>query len=91
MTNQQKDNIRLRQLLEIAKEDFSADGFSNELLNETKDLLRKLAGSLINYFTQGLPFGISQPQHIGDDKLKFKVQSNSGMVFITIDKEGNFL
>ena len=90
MTNQ-KDNIRLRELLEIAAEDFSSDSFSDELLNETKYLLRKLAGSLINYFTQGLPFGFSQPQDIGDDKLIFKVQSNTGMIFLTIDKEGNFL
>ena len=83
------DKIKLRQLLELASSDFSPKGFSDEQLEETKELLKKYVGSRIEYFTQGLPFGISQPEFIENDNLKFKAQSKLGMVILIVDKNGN--
>ena len=86
----QNENQRLRELLEKASQDFSSDNFSDELLVETKELIKKLGGSIINYFIQNQSFGITQPEDIGNNFLKFKVQSNLGIMFLTIDQEGNF-
>lgn len=91
MTEVKDKKLRLRQLLEIANKDFSVENFTDQLLEETKILLVNIAGPTINYFTQGNPFGITQPKLLEEEKLKLKVQSNLGMVFLTFDKEGNLI
>ena len=84
-----QNKTRLRELIQMASTDYTPENFSDELLNETKGLIRELYNPIIEYFVGDLSFGVSKPEEINNNCLKFKIQSNLGMVWLTIDKDGN--
>lgn len=89
------DKARTLVLLDRATKDFSSEGFSENELKELKYLVKKhdpyfppVGGGLIEHFTRGEPFGISQPEKV-DNIYHFLVTTNNTRVNLSVDENGD--